>query len=63
MCTLLDFSIDVNSPQPELLVLVDHPPGGLPVEFPIWFHANVPAPGPQHPSATYAHSSARHYFY
>lgn len=58
--TLFNFSVDVNCSQSQLLVLVYHPPWGLPVEFPVRFHANVSASSSQHPSATYTHPSARH---
>lgn len=47
--TLFHLGIDVNGPQSELLVLVNHPPWGLPVEFSIWLDADVSSPGSQHP--------------
>lgn len=59
--TLLYLGIDVNGPQSELLVLVNHPSRGLPVEFSIWLDAVVPPPGPQHPTAADAHPRSRHH--
>lgn len=60
--TLLHLGIDVNGPQSELLVLVNHPPRGLPVEFSIWLDADVSPPGSQHPNtADTAHPRPRHH--
>lgn len=60
--TLLHLGIDVNGPQSQLLVLVNHPPWGLPVEFSIWFNADVPPPGSQHSgTADATHPRPRHH--
>lgn len=60
--TLLHLGIDVNGPQSQLLVLVNHPPWGLPVEFSIWLDADVPSPGSQHSgTADATHPRPRHH--
>lgn len=56
--TFLDLGVDVDGPQAEVLVLVDHAARGVAVEDAVGLDVDVATPGPQHAGRAGCHGAA-----